>query len=226
MCLEWSISDVNGFMREGTAWHGLLAGRKRDHGSLINRTLALGAHVKAEKLSYRSLQRCYGRSIKVRAPGEFMSRLSRKAERAGGQLETLDTWALKLSQYDHIRQNFEKKPLSQRWHQLGDRTKCVQRDAYSAFLAKHATGKEHSPTQLKEAWAVAELLLRRAGLCVEQPASGPPKGDPTVFLLSKRVACRRGRKNLPRFIGQSRDGVAVRREPGTPDKLVSRTPGL
>ncbi|MDA8383959.1 MAG: hypothetical protein M0037_13060 [Betaproteobacteria bacterium] len=49
-----------------------------------------------------------------------------------------------------------KKPLSQRWHRLGGDDVIVQRDCYSAFLAKHATEDGHSSSRLEEGWAVAQ----------------------------------------------------------------------
>ncbi|MDA8382957.1 MAG: hypothetical protein M0037_07865, partial [Betaproteobacteria bacterium] len=39
---------------------------------------------------------------------------------------------------------YAKKPLSQRWHRLCGDDVIVQRDCYSAFLAKHATADGHS----------------------------------------------------------------------------------
>ena len=69
----------------------LAAARKRDHGHLANRILGLGTVVKAETLSYKALQKCFGRSVKIRAPGKFIERLSRKAESAGGAFIELDT---------------------------------------------------------------------------------------------------------------------------------------
>lgn len=79
----------------------LEARRKRSHGALANRILACGNVLQGEKLSYVAFQKNFGRSTKVRAAGSLMALLRRKAERAGGELRELDTWSLKLSQYDH-----------------------------------------------------------------------------------------------------------------------------
>jgi putative transposase len=210
----------------------LAAGRKRDHGELANKILGLGNVVQIERLSYKGLQKNFGRSAKVRASGMFVSLLTRKAESAGGKVVELNTRTLKMSQFDHTTGQYTKKPLSQRWHTLGKSNTLVQRDCYSAFLAKCVVvnGKEnqHKPSQLQEGWATAEPLLRRAGLCIEQSGSGARLRAPTVefkALTSDRIARRR------RFVrGYARDVVAgaerSTREPGNPSQSAFRTPGL
>jgi hypothetical protein len=158
----------------------------------------------------------------------FVSLLTRKAESAGGKVVELNTWKLKMSQYDHINEVCTKKPLKQRWHTLGDSNTLVQRDCYSAFLAKNVIENQHEPSRLRENWATAELLLRRAGLCVEQSGSGERLRFPTVEfkpLPSDRIARRK------RFVrGHARDVVteAARsmREPANPSQPASRTPCL
>lgn len=120
----------------------LEARRRRSHGALANRIIACGNVLQSEKLSYVAFQKSFGRSTKVRAAGSLMALLRRKAERAGGGLRDLDTWSLKLSQYDHTTGTCTKKALSQRWHVLGDGSGVVQRDMYSAFLASCVTAGE------------------------------------------------------------------------------------
>jgi len=206
----------------------LAAARKRDHGELANKILGLGNMVQIEKLSYKGLQKNFGRSAKVRASGMFVSLLNRKAESAGGKVVELNTWTLKMSQYDHITEVCTKKPLKQRWHLLGGSNTLVQRDCYSAFLAKNAIENQHKPSRLQEEWATTELLLRRAGLCVEQSGSGERLRLPTVefkALPSDRIARRK------RFVrGHARDVVAAAarsmREPANPSQSASRTPWL
>ena len=177
-----------------------------------------------EKLSYKGMQRNYGRSAKVRASGMFVSLLTRKAESAGGKVVELNTWKLKMSQYDHITEVCTKKPLKQRWHTLGMSNTLVQRDCYSAFLARSVIENQHKPSHLREDWATAELLLRRAGLCVEQSGSGERLRFPTVEfkpLPSDRIARRK------RFVrGHVQNVVALGRESGNPTQSASRTPWL
>jgi hypothetical protein len=91
---------------------------KRSHGEDINRTLALGHVFKLEKLSYRAWQKCFGRSVRRRAPGTYVSQLIRKAARAGGEVIEIDTWKTRLSQFDHKSGEYRKKKLSERWHVL------------------------------------------------------------------------------------------------------------
>jgi hypothetical protein len=189
----------------------LAAGRKRDHGTLANNILGLGNVIKTEALSYKAFQRCFGRSAKVRASGTFVSLLTRKAESAGGKVIELNTCRLRMSQFDHQTNSCTKKPLKQRWHRLGGRTTLVQRDCYSAFLAKFAQGSEHNLSILEEGWTAAEPLLSRAKLCLEESAKGMPSGSHTVPVPSERIARQR------RFVRSlARDAVAATREPGDP----------
>lgn len=161
--------------------------RKAEHGNLVNRILACGTTVKTEEVSHLGFQKMFGRSVGARGPGMFMDKLSRKAERAGGKVEFLDTWALKLSQYNHVSGAFEKKPLSQRFHPLGNGL-CVQRDVYSAFLALCVEGGTHNPSHIEKMWATADPLLRGAGLLVNQPAKGKPCFSTVALPPSERVA--------------------------------------
>jgi putative transposase len=206
----------------------LAAARKRDHGELANKILGLGNVIQTERLSYKGMQRNYGRSAKVRASGMFVSLLTRKAESAGAKVVELNTWKLKMSQYDHITEVCAKKPLKQRWHTLGRSNTLVQRDCYSAFLARNVIENQHKPPQLREDWATAELLLRRAGLCVEQSGIGDRLRVPTVEIkpLPSDLIARR-----KRFVrGHARDVVALAarsmREPANPMQSASRTPWL
>src|SRR5215831_2007241 len=88
----------------------LAAERKRAHGELAHRILGQGVEIRTEQLSYRSLQNNYGRSVKVRGPGWFVSTLKHKAASAGGEVMELAT-KLHLSQFDHSSGEYVKKPL-------------------------------------------------------------------------------------------------------------------
>lgn len=115
----------------------LASGRKRSHGELANRILGQGTEIHLEKLNYRAFQGAFGRSTRVHAPGAFVAALSRKVEAAGGALIEINTFKTALSQLDHTTGEFIKKPLGLRAHHFGDgATKSVQRDLYSAFLAR------------------------------------------------------------------------------------------
>jgi predicted RNA binding protein YcfA (HicA-like mRNA interferase family) len=105
----------------------------------------------------------YGRSIGVRAPGNFMSALTRKAARAGGQRQVIDVRRLKTSQYDHSTGTFTKKSLAERWHVFGDGGGRVQRDVYSAFLARNSEENTYQPLTLQRAWQDVASVLQQAG---------------------------------------------------------------
>ena len=190
----------------------LVAERKRAHGELANQILGLGNILQSETLSYRAFQKQYGKSVKVRAPGMFVERLRRKAESVGGEWVDLHTWSLKLSQYDHPTQAYAKKPLSQRWHVLGDGSGVVQRDVYSAFLARCVMSNTHHPSHIEALWAAQKPVLLQTGWLRSEPAKIEPSGKITVATPSERVVCKRGLA-----IGHGRDAVAETREsPETP----------
>src|SRR5258706_14881188 len=69
--------------RRREVYRKLAATRKRSHGQLAHRVLALGETFQLEHLSYRAWQRTYGKSVQLCAPGMFVERLSRLAESAG-----------------------------------------------------------------------------------------------------------------------------------------------
>jgi len=149
----------------------LAAERKRAHGELANRILAQGSAIKTEKLSYRSFQKNFGRSTKVRAAGMFVSMLSTKAEAAGGGVIEFNTRTTKLSQFDHMSGNYVKKPLSQRQHTFADGT-VIQRDLYSAFLARFVDRDKLDARSATDAFPAAKLLLQRAASSEVEPARG------------------------------------------------------
>jgi putative transposase len=109
--------------------------RKSLHGNLANRILGQGITIKSEKVSYRAFQRAFGRSVSRRAPGTFMTILTRKAASAGGQVLDVNTWSTALSQ-TCICGARERKPLSQRVHAC-----CcgvvADRDMLAGFLVRH-----------------------------------------------------------------------------------------
>lgn len=207
----------------------LKARRKRSHGALANRILACGNVLQSEKLSYVAFQKRFGRSSKVRAAGSLMALLRRKAERAGGEFRDLDTWSLKLSQYDHTTNTCTKKALSERWHVLGDGSGVVQRDLYSAFLAATADRGALHPSRIDQMWPAAQSLLGRAGWLRHQPVSvaGLLATAPAGFGLPtpERVARQRASAS-----GDASDVVArletTEREPKRAGGDGPRTPWL
>jgi putative transposase len=152
----------------------LAAERKRSHGELANRVLGQGTDIRLEKLSYRAFQRCFGRSTKVRGAGSFASILTNKIAVAGGQLIEINPYKMALSRFDHTTSEYIKKPLNQRMHVFVDGiTPSVQRDFYSAFLARCCgTPETLDIAEVKRHWPSAGSLLGRAMLRENQPVSG------------------------------------------------------
>ncbi|SMC01999.1 Transposase [Sulfobacillus thermosulfidooxidans DSM 9293] len=149
------------------------AHRKTLHGQLANQVIAIGPHIKTEKLSYKAFQKMYGRSISVRAPKLFLSILTRKAESAGGAVEEFSTYHTALSQACLCGQK-HKKRLSERIHAC-DCGIVMQRDLFSAYLAKHVENECLQVANANEHWPGAEPLLRTAWQqATNQPASGQP----------------------------------------------------
>ena len=153
----------------------LQARRKSEHGQLVNQLLTEANVWQLEKLSYKAYQKMYGKSVSNRAPGAFVQLLKRKAESAGGKVVEFNTWKLYFSQYDHCTETYTKKPLSLRWHALGDGSGEIQRDVYSALLACCTDGKIHSTSSIKQRLAAHEHVLRRTGLWRNQSASAEAK---------------------------------------------------
>ena len=160
-------------LQRATAEH-----RKTLHGTMVNDILRMGNIFKFEKLSYKSFQRNYGKSVSNRAPGMFISMLTRKAESAGGLIMEFSTYTTKLSQTCQCGK-VVKKELSQRVHDCG----CgvhVQRDLYSAYLAKFVEEKKSKDkseyilqaNQALDAWLSAEPLLQTAWSNSNQSMNG------------------------------------------------------
>lgn len=162
----------------------LSAIRKKQHGELCNKVLSIGNIVKAEKLSYRSFQKNFGKSVAVRGPGMFVNQLTRKAENAGGRVEDINTRTTKLSQ-TCVCGRIEKKPLRERLHICGCGVEA-QRDLFSAYLAKHCSNNTLDINQAKEAWPGAEPLLRRAMSRLYETAS---RGTVPASFGIRRQSC-------------------------------------
>ncbi|WP_258112525.1 transposase [Alicyclobacillus sp. SP_1] len=136
------------------------AHRKTLHGQLANEILAVGKYILTEKLSYKAFQKMFGRSMSVRAPKRFLSILTRKAESAGGSVEEFSTYDTVLSQVCICGQK-HKKRLSERVHAC-DCGVVMQRDLFSAYLAKHVENERMQAANAFEHWQGVELLLRTA----------------------------------------------------------------
>lgn len=146
--------------------------RKRLHGNLANKILIHGNIIRAEKLSYKSFQKSYGKSVGYRAPSMFMQILKRKAENAGGKVEDINTRLTCLSQICHNCLKKEKKSLNVRWHKCNCNIKPIQRDLYSAFLARFVENNILNIRKCQKHFPSAHLLLEQAILRLNQTAIG------------------------------------------------------
>ena len=162
----------------------LAAERKRSHGGLVNQVLSIGNDIKTEDVSVKAWQRSwYGKSTGKSAPAAFMALAGRRAVESGGTYTRFSTYKTKLSQIDHTTGVYTKKPLSQREHIFPDGTK-VQRDLYSAFLARFVEDHKLDVSQCVEHWAGVESLLRIAALSYTKGARGKVSINPTLLPIN------------------------------------------
>jgi len=124
--------------------------RKQSHNILANEVLNLGDKFYVETMNYSGLQKRskkttvnkktgkfnnkkrFGKSLANKAPAMFLTILDNKLKWNGTQLNKIDTYSIKASQYNHITNEYIKKDLSERWNYFGGFK--IQRDCYSAFL--------------------------------------------------------------------------------------------
>jgi hypothetical protein len=156
------------------------AHRKTLHGALLNR-LPLHEEFYLEKLSYRSFQKNFGRSVGMRAPGMFVEELKRKALNAGGSVHEFPTTTTKISQTCHCGK-VQKKKLSMRWH-ICECGVIAQRDLYSAYLARFVREGKLECADAAKHWQGAESLLRTA---FENIESANRKALPASFGIHRR----------------------------------------
>jgi putative transposase len=152
--------------------------RKSLHGHLVNEVLAQGNVIKLEALSYRAFQRQYGKSVGFRGPGTFVSRLRRKAENAGAEIDEFPTTTTRLSQMCVCGRR-EKKALSLRWHVCSCGVGPVQRDLFSAWLARYVVNDRLDAGRTKMAWPGEDERLRTASSAI-QPAMGQGQPKPNL----------------------------------------------
>ncbi len=150
------------------------AHRKSLHGQMVSRVLAQGNVIKLEKLSYRAFQRQFGKSVGFRGPGQFVSHLRRKAGNAGAEIDEFPTRPTRLSQIC-LCGTLAKKPLAQRWHVCDCGVGPVQRDLFSAWLARFVEDERLDAGQARAAWPGVDARLRAASSAI-QPAMG--QGNP------------------------------------------------
>ncbi len=215
--------------------------RRTLHGQLANQILRHGVTIKTEKLSYKAFQKRFGRSISVRAPKLFLTILTRKAESAGGQVIEFNTRTTALSQTCLCGQK-HKKRLSERVHAC-DCGVTMQRDLFSAYLARFVEDDALQVTKAAESWSGAEPLLRtawkratqnqpasrRSSVSLPRPSSfGRYPSDPSQSGSSEKICATVG--IVENCVTESSDGVAVSQEAVRAGKrlpeFANRTPRL
>ncbi len=132
--------------------------RKQSHEKLANCLLKLGNRILVETMNYKGLQarakettmnektgkfnkkKRFGKSLGNKAPSMFLTILDNKLKWHGKELLKIDTFKVKASQYNHIKDEYIKKDLSERWNDFGEFK--IQRDLYSSFIIQNVVGKK------------------------------------------------------------------------------------
>jgi len=205
--LRWRESKGYKATRRRFAAHErkLASHRKSLHGRLVHEIVRTGKTVITEKLSYKAWQKQYGKSVGAHAPGMFMEHLRRTVARTGGILHEVPTRSTKLSQYCHGCGTYDKKKLSERWHQCSCGIGPVQRDLYAAFLAVHLDLRTFVPSIAHQEWESAETRLRAAIEDVQERATAG-EALPQSFGMP-RVGAR-----LPKSLGSCQQELRYRHE--------------
>lgn len=154
--------------RRRKAYRSLSEERKKIQGQLVSRIVSQASIIRVEELNVKRLQKRsrdirinpktnrpyskkrFGKAIFRGAPSTFRTALETRAFQLGIEFEVISPKDVKPSQYNHITQTFEKKPLSTRVYDLTDEFPGVQRDLYSAFLIGHIEKGHYQQEQLNQ----------------------------------------------------------------------------
>ncbi len=122
--------------------------RKQDHEVMSNYILSLGDKFYVETMNFKGLQarakettiskktgkinkkKRFGKSLANKAPAMLIEIINRKLKYDGLNINKINTYKAKASQYNHFTDEYNKKELKDRWN----KDIKVQRDMYSAFL--------------------------------------------------------------------------------------------
>ena len=154
--------------RRRKVYRSLSEERTKLQGQLINRLVSQASSIKMEELNVKGLQKRsrdirinpktnrpfskkrFGKAVFKAAPSTFRMALGTRTSQLGIDFEVISPKNVKPSQYNHITQTFEKKPLSTRVYSLSDDYPDVQRDLYSAFLIGHIENGHYQQDQLEQ----------------------------------------------------------------------------
>lgn len=154
--------------RQRKVYRSLSEERKKLQGQLVARLVSQASIIRIEELGVKGLQKRsqdirinpktnrpyskkrFGKAIFRAAPSSFRAALETRASQLGIEFEVISPKDVRPSQYNHITQTFEKKPLSTRVYDLSDEYTGVQRDLYSAFLIGHVENGHYQQEQLNQ----------------------------------------------------------------------------
>ena len=97
--------------------------------------------VKGKTIYKYKKKKRFGSTMQNKSPSKFVKILNYKCKYLDIPVIEIDTKNFKASQYNHQKDEYFKKSLSQRWNilDLNDKTVVfIQRDLYSAFLIKNS----------------------------------------------------------------------------------------
>jgi hypothetical protein len=134
----------------------------------------------------------------------FVELLRRTVAKTGGTLTEVPTRTSKLSQYCHGCHRYEKKPLSQRWHQCSCGIGPVQRDLYSALLVAYLEPSDTIPSIVHDEWERAEPRVQAAIEVLQQRAK---EGQ----ALPRSVGIPYARARLPESLSTPQEELVYRR---------------
>ena len=167
--------------------------RKMEHNTLANELLQHGNEFIVEDMDYKALQKRskktkinaktgrahtkkrFGKSLSRCAPAKFITILTNKAVRNGGNVIKVDTFETKASQFDHTDESYTKKKLSERMAHLSS-GEVVQRDLYSAFLLEHIDTEtlKYDIEALKAAFPAFLKMHENTKKCLQEAESYLP----------------------------------------------------
>ena len=154
--------------RRRKAYRSLSEERKKLQGQLITQLVSQTSIIKIEDMNVKGLQKRakdtrinpktnrpfskkrFGKSIFRAAPSAFREALKTRAAQLGIEVIMISPKEVKPSQYNHITNTFEKKPLTTRIFDLSPEWTGLQRDLYSAFLIGHIEDNHYQETELEQ----------------------------------------------------------------------------
>lgn len=131
--------------------------RKQSHYKLVNWIVSLGNEFYVEKMNYNELRskthkkgtnknkKRFGKSIQGKSPSMLLMLLKQKLGFWELELNEVDTFSFRASQYNHFTEQYIKKDLSERWNDFGEFK--IQRDLYSAFLLMNSNSDLKKPNR-------------------------------------------------------------------------------